>query len=210
MEQSVFEEKIKPVLNYIGIIGASLAAVAYIIIVFVLINGFKVEDILTTTVFAVVNVAIGFIIMQFLKVQGIAFAKELPKNKEIIERYYMTKTKDKKQHSIKYYWATTIVKDVFIKCITLGASTIGVVYVMIEGNHDYTLILLAVVNLILFVCFGLLSLVSAYDYFNNMHIPFILDKSKEKEEEDKCLNTEIKSFEIYKNKSEKTKMTSLD
>ena len=181
MEQSFFETKIKPILNYIGIIGASLSAVAYVIIVFVLINGFKAEDILTTSVFAVVNAAIGFIIMQFLKVQGISFAKELPSNKEVIEKYYNTKTKDKKQHSIKFYWATTVIKDAFIKCLTLGASTVGVIYLMIEGSHDYSLILLAVVNLLLFVCFGLLSLVNAYDYFNNMHIPYIKEKIKENE-----------------------------
>lgn len=78
-------------------------AIAYIIAVFVLIRGFQVEALLQTTIFACVNAATGFIIMQFLKVQGVSFAKMLPENQEIIRQYYNTKTKDKKPHSITYF-----------------------------------------------------------------------------------------------------------
>jgi hypothetical protein len=103
INKSKFEEKILPVLNYVGIIGAIIMAIAYIISVFVLINGFKAEALLQTTIFACVNAATGFIIMQFLKFQGVSFAKMLPENQEIIKRYYKTKTKDKKLHSITYF-----------------------------------------------------------------------------------------------------------
>ena len=71
--------------------------------VFVLIRGFQVEELLQTTVFACVNAATGFIIMQFLKMQGVSFAKMLPENQEIIKKYYKTKTKDKKVRSITYF-----------------------------------------------------------------------------------------------------------
>ena len=103
ISKNKFEEKIKPLLGYVGLIGAIIMAIAYIIIVMVLIRGFKVEELLQTTVFACVNAAVGFIIMQFLKVQGVAFAKMIPENKEIIEKYYKTKTKDKKLRSINYF-----------------------------------------------------------------------------------------------------------
>jgi hypothetical protein len=33
----------------------------------------------------------------------------------------------------------------------------------------------------MFICFGFLSLVKAYDFFNNNHIPFILKQLKEAE-----------------------------
>ena len=82
--RTFLERKILPILNYIGIIGAVIMAIAYIVIVFVLINGFKAEALLQTTVFACVNAAVGFIIMQFLKYQGESFAKMLPENKEIL------------------------------------------------------------------------------------------------------------------------------
>ena len=180
--RTFLERKILPILNYIGIIGAVIMAIAYIVIVFVLINGFKAEALLQTTVFACVNAAVGFIIMQFLKYQGESFAKMLPENKEIIDRYYKTKTKDKKVHSIRYFWVTTVIKDIIVKCATLGLTTIGIIYIVIQGSNDYNLLLLALVNLLMFVCFGFISLNSAYEFFNNKHVPYMIDQ----------LNKEIK------------------
>lgn len=173
LNKSKFEEKILPVLNYVGIIGAVIMAIAYIVIVFVLIKGFKVEELLQTTIFACVNAGVGFIIMQFLKIQGVSFAKMLPENQDTIKRYYKTKTKDKKLHSMKYFWTTTVIKDILVKCATLGATSIGLVYIVIQGSNDYNLLLLAVVNLLMFVCFGFVSLVNAYEFFNNRHIPYM-------------------------------------
>lgn len=180
--RTFLERKILPILNYIGIIGAVIMAIAYIVIVFVLINGFKAEALLQTTVFACVNAAVGFIIMQFLKYQGESFAKMLPENKEVIDRYYKTKTKDKKVHSITYFWVTTVIKDIIVKCATLGATTIGIIYIVIQGSNDYNLLLLALVNLLMFVCFGFISLNSAYEFYNNKHVPYMLEQ----------LNKEIK------------------
>ena len=180
--RTFLERKILPILNYIGIIGAVIMAIAYIVIVFVLINGFKAEALLQTTVFACVNAAVGFIIMQFLKYQGVSFAKMLPENKEVIERYYKTKTKDKKVHSIKYFWVTTVIKDIIVKCATLGATTIGIIYIVIQGSNDYNLLLLALVNLLMFVCFGFISLNGAYEFYNNKHVPYMIEQ----------LNKEIK------------------
>lgn len=173
--RTTFEEKILPVLNYVGIIGASIMVIAYIVSVLVLIRGFKVEALLQTTVFAIVNAATGFIIMQFLKIQGESFAKMLPENKEIMEKYYKTKTKDKKIHSMTYFWVTTVIKDIIVKCITLGITTVGLVYIVIVGSNDYNLLLLAVVNLLMFVCFGFISLVKAYDFFNQRHVPYMVE-----------------------------------
>lgn len=185
INKNKFEEKILPILNYVGIIGAVIMAIAYIISVFVLIKGFKVEELLQTTIFACVNAATGFIIMQFLKVQGVSFAKMLPENQDIIKEYYHTKTKDKKVRSISYYWTTSVIKDILVKCLTLGATTIGVVYIVIQGSNDYNLLLLAVVNLLMFICFGFISLVNAYDFFNNRHVPYMIEMVKREKEKGK-------------------------
>lgn len=207
MDKNQFEKHIAPILTYVGTIGASIMCVAYIIIVLTLIYGFKTESMLMITVFAVVNAAVGFCIMQFLKIQGQSFAKELPENKEVLQKYYETKTKDKKFHSMTYYWITSVIKDVFIKCVTLAISSIGVIYIVIEGSRDYKLILLALVNLLLFICFGILSLNKAYEFFNNKHIPFIKEQLKqvsheqvEKEKKEECLISETKNLETCKNK----------
>lgn len=207
--KTFFEKKIKPALKYIGTIGAILMAIAYVIVVCVLVFGFKAVATLNLTVFAVVNAAVGLIIMQMLKIQGVDFAKDLPENKAIVQQYYGTTTKDKKQHSITYFWVTSIIKDVIIKGATLALSTIGVVYLVIEGSSDIKLLLLAAVNLVMFVCFGLLSLVKAYDFYNEYHVKYMKDKLAEVKasipeqgEGDKteCLNTETENLEISKNK----------
>jgi len=184
MEQTLFEKKIKPVLTYIGVIGASLMAIAYIIVVLVLINGFEVNDILQTTTFGIVNAIVGFVIMQFLKVQGESFARELSDNKEVLDKYFKTRTKDKKNHSMTYYWVTSVIKDIFTKGVSIALTSIGIVYIVIVGSHDYNLLLLAFVNLIMFICFGLLALVKTYDYFNQSYIPYLRDKLMEGENQD--------------------------
>lgn len=192
MNNKTFEEKIKPILTYIGIIGAVLTSIAYIIIMIVLIKGFKYQQTEQTIVFAIVNAGIGLIIANFLKYQGISFAKNLPGNQQITKDYYSLHTKDKKNHGLTFFWITTIVKDILIKGVTVIATTFGLIYIVIVGSNDWSLMFLAIVNLILFICFGLLALNKAYDYFNNIYVNYMKDKIKETKE---CSNTEIKNLE---------------
>ena len=184
-KKNTFERKIQPILTYIGGIGATLMSIMYIVAVFILIIGFKAQSIQSTIIFAVVNAVVGLIIMQFLKIQGVSFAKNLPKNKKILEEYYNTKTKDKKLHSITFYWVTSCVKDILIKGICVIISTMGVIYIVIQGCNDYNLLLLALVNLVMFICFGLLALNKAYDFYNDRHIPYVIDQINKEKENDK-------------------------
>lgn len=175
-----FKEKVLPILHYVGVIGATIMCVAYIILVLVLIQGFKAESALNTTIFACVSAGVGFIIMQFLKYQGISFA-EL-ENKDLLEMYFGTNTKDKKSHSLTYYWVTSVIKDILVKCATLAGTSIGIIYIIIKGSQDYNLILLAIVNLLMFICFGFISLVKAYNYFNRIYVKYIKEQLLLKED----------------------------
>ena len=207
-KKTAFEKYIMPILKYIGTIGAVLMSIAYIVIVIVLIEGFEQHELKGDLIFALVNAGVGLIIMQFLKIQGISFAKNLDENKAIIEEYYNSKTKDKKLRSIKYYWTVSVIKDIVIKAVMVVLSTIGILYIVIQGSHDYMLLLLALVNLILFLCFGLLSLNQAYEFYNLRHIPYIKEQIKIIKENETCLKSEIKSIETCKSKSKKTKTIS--
>ena len=89
MEKKVFENKIKPVLTYIGAIGALLTSCAYIILMIVLIKGFHYEQTKQAALFSIVNAGVGLIIANFLKYQGLTFAKELPENEEIVKKYFI-------------------------------------------------------------------------------------------------------------------------
>lgn len=60
---NIFESKIKPFLLYMGTIVSIIMAIAYIIVVFVLIEGFKAETLLNTTIFSIITAIVGFCIM---------------------------------------------------------------------------------------------------------------------------------------------------
>ena len=66
--KNTFETKIKPILQYVGAIGATLMSIMYIVRVVILIVGFKAQTILNVTIFAIFNALVGLIIMQFLKI----------------------------------------------------------------------------------------------------------------------------------------------
>lgn len=184
MTQSFFEKRIKPILLYVGAIGAVAMSIGYIILMFVLVLGFNEQANMTQAiVFAVVNAVVGFLIMQFLKIQGIDFAKQLPNNIKVLNDYNHKKPKKKTTHSLKFFWIKTISTDILIKASMLCITTAGIIYIVVEGSNDYNMLLLSIVNLIMFACFGLLSLVKAYDFFNESYIPYLEEKIDEEEKE---------------------------
>ena len=191
MNKDKFEKHIKPILTYVGLIGAVLTSIAYIILIFILIKGFKYEQTTQTIVFALVNAAVGLIIANFLKYQGISFAKELPDNQQVIKDYYGNKTKDKKNHSLSFFWVTSIIKDVITKGLSIAASTCGLIYIVIVGSNDWSLLLMSIVNLLLFICFGLLSLNKAYDYFNNTYVAYMRERINETSKEKTTTSSDI-------------------
>lgn len=192
MTQTFFEKKIKPILLYVGTIGAALMSIGYIILMFVLVLGFNAQSNMTQSiVFAIVNAVVGFVIMQFLKIQGVDFAKNLPDNIEIMKQWSQKKKKDKKHHSMKFFWTKTVIGDVLGKALTVGITTAGIIYIVIEGSQDYNMLLLSVVNLLMFACFGLISLVKAYEFYNNEYIPFIQDSIIKRNNELQQKNVEV-------------------
>lgn len=173
MDKEIFEKKIKPILTYIGLIGAILTSVAYMIMVVVLIKGFHYQQTTQTVVFAIANAAVGLIVASFLKYQGTSFAKNLPENQKVINDYYAGKSKEKKNHSLNFYWITSTIRDVLFKGVTVAGSTLGLIYIVIVGSNDWSMMGIAVVNLILFICFGLLALNQAYEYYNNIYVNYM-------------------------------------
>jgi hypothetical protein len=183
---SLFEKKIKPILIYVGTIGAVLSAVAYVILIFTMIFGLTIQaSIQDTLIFACVNAIIGFVIMQFLKIQGISFAKNYKHSVDVSTKWRaLNPIKDKRKHSLKHFWFVSIVKDIITRVLLIVITTICIIYLVIKGTHDYTYLLLMFVNLIMFACFGLISLVNAHDFYIEQHIPYLEEQIHEKEREE--------------------------
>jgi len=201
----MFEKKIKPILQYIGAIGATIMSIMYMILVIVLIVGFEAHNIQQVLVFAVINAVVGLIIVMFLKIQGVSFAKNLPDNVKVIEEYYNTRTKDKKLKTISQYFVTSTIRDILFKGVSIIISTSCIIYIVIQGSNDYSLLLIALANLLMFICFGLLALNNAYEFYNNYHVPYMIEqinnKNKIKKGDiDKCLQSMESNLEILKSK----------
>lgn len=193
------EKRLLNLLKYVGIIGATICSFAYIVVVLVLIQGFKVESNTQTITFALVNAVVGFIILTFLKIQGESFAKSLPENKAISEAYYAGETKDKKYHSMKYFWITSTIKDILTKVLGVFASTFGIIYIVIVGSNDWNLLLLALVNLLLFISFGLLGLEKSYEFYNTRMVPYMQHQLEMRFEAQKELKDEFSDITLYNN-----------
>ncbi len=189
-----FEEKIKPLLLYVGTIGAVISSCAYIILIITLINGFQVHNTTTTITFAGINAIVGILIANFLRYQGVSFAANIDENKALIKEYYGNKTKDKKNHSIKYFWVKNIISDLLTKGLTMAFTTCGLIYIIIVGSKDWSLLLLAFVNLALFICFGLIALDKAYDYYNTVYVAYLKERIN-----DRSISNNMNNDNIYSN-----------
>lgn len=196
MNQTFFEKKIKPTLHYVGIIGASAMSLAYIILMIILVIGFKVStELKQSIIFAVINAIVGFVIMQFLKIQGIDFAKQKEENQAVLKEWNKKQPKKKKTHSLSFFWLKSVTLDLVVKAISVAFMTSAIIYIVIEGSNDYNMLLMSLVNLIMFICFGFLSLVRAYDFFNDSYIPYIEEKINERKIQ--------KTMEVVKDKPNK-------
>lgn len=205
----MFEKKIKPLLQYIGTIGATILSIIYMFVIGILIAGFKAHTWDQILVFAIINAAFGCLITFFLREQGRSFARNIPENDAVVKEYYGLLQKQKKYRTLRGYYISTTITDILGRatCVILG--TLGIMWIVIQGTNDWMMAILAVVNLFLFICFGLLALAAMYDFYNTQWVPRMkyeielrqTKKIKFEKEIKKCLNSMEKNLETLKNKS---------
>lgn len=165
-------EALLKILNNVGIIGAILAALLDLIFVMIMVFGLKVDaDFNSILIFAVVNALIGLMINFLLRYQGKKYAEI--ENKELCDKFYRREIKVKKHLPIEAWMALKVLQDIVIKGITTGFSIFGVIYISIEGSKNPIQILLTLATLVLFACFGLMAMNSAYCRFYNIQIPLM-------------------------------------
>lgn len=168
-------------LNNIGIVGSILAAIADMVFVIIFVVGINIhEDLTSTVIFSVINALIGLLINVLLRYQGKKYA-EL-ENPELCSKFYEKKVKETKKHlSMSAWLALQTIKDVVVKGCTSAFSIFGIIYISVQGSKNPIQILITLVTLILFACFGLISMNSSYTRFYNIQIPYMELKIKEKE-----------------------------
>ena len=165
-----FEKKLRPLFTFVGTICAVLLAIVYFVGAIVLINGLDTPlGTQQLIMYAVYNGIMTFLIVFALGVQGNDFAKD--KNKEIIQELNeLRPKKEKKIHTMNFYWCVEIPKKIAFKTGWAWFSTLAVTTIFVNGNGDMSLLLLVAMNAIMSFGTGLLFLTKTYDYYNNNQV----------------------------------------
>lgn len=193
--QAKSHEALLKLLNNIGIVGAVLAAVADIVFVIIMVVGVDIKANLTSVIiFAVINALVGILINFLLRYQGKKYAEI--ENDELCKKFYNKKVKEKKYISMGIWMTLHTIKDFIIKGCTTAFSIFGIVYISIQGSKNPIQILMTFATLILFACFGLMSMNSAYVRFYNIQVPYMkLQIEVREQNEVKKTKRKIKSCE---------------
>lgn len=185
-------DKVKNILLWTGLVGAIVSAIAYLIIIAVIVRGFETTlDRNKQLLISIIGAVDGLVIATFLKMQGISLAKDQNESKRIEKAYQEALNKDKpikKKHTIKWFMFWSTVKDIVMKGLTITVNTYLLLYVFAEGNGDYSLFLLALSNIMMFASFGIISLSKAYQKYIEEHLPVIESITKQ-------LNDQARSIE---------------
>lgn len=193
-------ETIKSLLIYVGFAAATISAIAYVIITWVMVKGFTTNLQLANQItFAIIGAIVGVSITISLIMQGIAFAKRDENAQRIMTAYYKALNKTKKikeMHTIDHYVKWAIIKTIVLRGFTVAITTFFILYIFIEGNGNYTLLGLAFANIFMFIGFGLVGLSNAYDFYLKQHILVIEELTVKLKEEQQDKETES----IYTNK----------
>lgn len=164
-------EALLKLLNNIGVIGAILAALADIVFVVIMIVGVNIHaDMKSIVIFAVVNAMIGILISVLLRYQGQKYAEI--ENEELCKKFYNKKARRKKKYISMGVWMTLkTIQDIIIKGCTTAFSIFGMIYITIQGSKNPIQLLITLATLVLFACFGLIGMNSAYCRFYNIQVP---------------------------------------
>lgn len=168
-------------LNNIGIVGSILAAIADIIFVVIAVVGIKIEvEPFGLVLYSVVNALIGVLISNLLRYQGKKYGEI--ENEELCQEFYNKEIKEKKYLSMNTWMGLKALQDVLMKGCTTAFCIFGVTYITIQGTKNPIQILITLATLVLFACFGLMAMNSAYCRFYNIQIPFMEMKIRERKE----------------------------
>lgn len=179
--QKKSHEVLIKILNNIGIVGAILASIADIICVIIFVVGVQIkQNLASSIIFSCINAGIGLLISILLRYQGQKYAEI--ENKELLAEFYKEKVKKQKKYISMAAWqGIKAFEDFVFKGCTVAFSVVGIIYISIQGSKNPIQILITIFTLILFICFGLINMNSAYCRFYNIQIPYMKLKIKEKE-----------------------------
>lgn len=179
-------KRFKNVILFIGFVLAGISAIAYLILLYIIITGFEIviasHELL---IFLILGAIAGLMISLSLRIQGISLAKN--ENNDLYERLHLLTGKDL-ETKLFPMWAfhlINIVKDILVKGVSMVVTLYFSITIIIKGLGDFKYFWLGIVNILLYFGFGFLALVKAYEHTLANEIPLVRQKIKilEKKEE---------------------------
>lgn len=190
-------KKIENVLLYTGFIITILASVAYLIVLYIIIAGFEAHiSNANLLIFLGLGAITGVMISLSLRLQGIAFAKNTPPAMAVLEQYQRLIGNDveTKLMPLWLFHLINIIQDIFVKGLTIVLTLYFSISIIIEGLGDFKYFYLGIVNVILYIGLGILSMTKAYNHYVENEIPLLRQKInviKRKDEKKNELSTKL-------------------
>lgn len=179
-------EKWKDFLTYTGIAMAIISAIVYLIVVFILINGFEVdyskEEIIS---FLLLGAATGVMINIAMRIQGLDLARLTPKAKEVQAKLNDLTAKSKTVN-LKPLWAMHLIntiRDIIFKGGTITLTMYYAISISYKGLGEQKYMLLAFANVFMYLGLSLITMNKAYDYYIDKNIPYMEKQIIKLEEE---------------------------
>jgi hypothetical protein len=179
-------EKWKDFLTYTGIAMAIISAIVYLIVVFILINGFEVdyskEEIIS---FLLLGAATGVMINISMRIQGLDLARLTKRAKEVQAKLndLTAKSKETKLRPLWVMHLTNTARDILIKGGTITLTMYFAISISYKGLGEQKYMLLAFANVFLYFGLSLITMNKSYDYYIDKHIPFMEKQIFKLEEE---------------------------
>ena len=191
-KRGVMTDKMRRALTYTGWLLSGVFSIVYIIILCIVIFGFRVSLTLQKTLLmAILGAVFTFAITISMVYQGVLFAKDVDDNKEIMKEYYTLtnrRMKEKKIKTINYYMIKKIITTLIVKGGIAFISTFAIINLVFNGIGDIMILWLGIANILVAIGLGFVGLVSSYEFYNEQHIPAIKVKIEKILEESKCQN----------------------
>lgn len=179
-------EKWKDFLTYTGIVMAVISSIVYLIVVFILINGFEVdyskEEIIS---FLLLGAATGVMINIAMRIQGLDLARLTPKAKEVQAKLNDLTAKSKTVN-LKPLWAMHLIntiRDIIFKGGTITLTMYFAISISYKGLGEQKYMLLAFANVFMYLGLSLITMNKAYDYYIDKNIPYMEKQIIKLEEE---------------------------
>ena len=191
-----FYTKVKTALTYTGFALAFISSISYLILVYILINGFEASYQKEQLIgFLILGAIAGVLINLSMRTQGIDFAKQVPEAKKILDDLKEATAKsDKKEYkakSIVFMYFVELAKDIIIKGSGIAATLYFAIDLSYKGLGEDKYFFLALANVLLYVGLGLVAMGKSYDYYLEKHTSYMIQKTRKIKEERQNVNETI-------------------